>query len=458
MDIILSRSVKKTIPVTLLTNKDFRAWLKHQPARVVEWLKSHDFKAATGSFSVIADTSGKPARVVVGISSPPSLWDVSDLSRKLPKGIYHLDWQGAVGYQEWLALGWLLGSYKFTRYKKADPAKSQLVIGAECDLKKIYRYADAIFQARDLINTPAEDLGPEQLADAIVVTGKLYGAKVSQIVGNELLKKHYPAIHCVGRASSRPPRLVDLTWGDSRHPRVTLVGKGVCFDTGGLDLKPSSGMYTMKKDMGGAAVALAVARMVMDAKLPVRLRLLVPAVENSVSGNAYRPSDIITMRNGKTVEVGNTDAEGRLILADALAEAAIDKPDLLIDFSTLTGAARTAVGTDITAMFTNSDAVAENLVVQSKQMEDPVWRLPLHAAYNKMLDSSIADLNSAPSSPYAGAITAALFLQNFVGETKNWVHLDFMAWNLGSKPGRPEGGEAMAVRAVYRLIHERYMD
>ncbi len=420
-----------------------------------KWLEGQGFKAKPGSFCVLPDEGGKPARVVVGLSTRPSLWDLADLPFKVPAGVYRLDWDGPLSYQEWLALGWELGTYKFTRYKKSKSKPAQLVLPTRANAAKIKRYAESIALARDLINTPAEDMGPQELAVAIVATGKKYRAKVTQIVGNDLLKKNYPAIHTVGRASSRAPRLVDLTWGNPKHPRVTLIGKGVCFDTGGLDLKNSSGMYTMKKDMGGAACALAVAKMIMDAKLKVRLRLMIPAVENSVSGNAFRPSDVITMRDGTTVEVGNTDAEGRLILADCLADAVAEKPALLIDLATLTGPARTAVGVDITATFCDNDKLAEDLLAQSVQMEDPLWRLPLHKPYRQMLDSPIAEIKSASGSPYAGAITAALFLQQFVPASQLWAHLDLSAWTLSSKPGRPEGGEAMAVRAVFRVIEER---
>jgi leucyl aminopeptidase len=456
---LLTRAPKNATPLILLTESAFPAWLKKQPSATASWFDTHEFACKPGTFCVLPNAKGKPASVVAGIAEPPSLWNIADFSLRLPAGAYYLDTDLPLAYQEWLALGWALGAYKFTRYKKADEAKATLVLPKLADAAKINRYAASICLARDLITTPAEDMGPEQLADAVIATGKKYKAKTTTIVGADLLKKNYPAIHRVGRASSNAPRLIDLSWAakgasDANHPKITLVGKGVCFDTGGLDIKPSSGMYLMKKDMGGAACVLAIAAMIMDAQLPVRLRVLIPAVENSVSGNAYRPSDVITMRNGLTVEVGNTDAEGRLVLADALAEASADKPDMIVDFATLTGAARGALGTDLPALFCNNDDMADSIISAGKDMEDPLWRLPLHKAYSKMLDSPIADLNSASSSPYAGAITAALFLERFVGTGLRWAHIDLMAYNLAAKPGRPEGGEAMAVRAVYRMIEQ----
>lgn len=450
--VLVTRASKDTVPLLLLTEDSYREWIKKQPKRDALWLETQSFKAKSGCFCVLPDIHGKTARVVAGISEPPSLWDIADFSTRLPEGTYQLENPLPLAYGEWLALGWALGAHKFTRYKKAEAPKAKLVLPMGADGAKIARYTSALCLARNLITTPAEDMGPEELANEIAEIGNKYKAKITQTIGEDLLKKNYPAIHRVGRASHRAPRLVDLTWGNAKHPKVTLVGKGVCFDTGGLDIKPSSGMYLMKKDMGGAACVLAIAALVMDAKLPVRLRVLIPAVENAIAGNAYRPSDVITMRNGLTVEVGNTDAEGRLVLADALVEASQDKPDLLIDFATLTGAARGALGTDLPALFCNDDAMAEQILTAGKDMEDPLWRLPLHKPYAKMLESPIADLNSAPGSPYAGAITAALFLQRFVGENLRWAHIDLMAWNLSTKPGRPEGGEAMAVRAIYRVI------
>lgn len=451
-DVLLTRSSRTTLPIALVTEKQFPAWLKRQDKETKTWLGAQEFKAKAGRYCLVPARTGETSLIVAGISEIPSLWDIADLPSQIPFGIYHLDWDGPIAFHEWLALGWQLGAYRYTRYKKYEKKCAQLLLPKKADAAKIRSYAASISLARDLINTPCEDLGPAELASEVSKVGKKFGAQVKIIKGDDLLRKNYPAVHAVGRASSRSPRLIDLVWGNPKHPRVTLVGKGVCFDTGGLDIKPSSGMFLMKKDMGGAAAALAVALMVMRAKLPLRLRLLIPAVENSISGNAYRPSDVITMRSGLTVEVGNTDAEGRLILADAIAEAASETPRILIDFSTLTGAARTALGTEISAMFCNDDKIADQLFAYGKKMEDPLWRLPLHAAYGKMLDTYVADINSCGNSPYAGAITAALFLERFVPAGQAWVHLDFMAWNTSTKAGRPEGGEAMSVRAVYQLL------
>jgi leucyl aminopeptidase len=314
---------------------------------------------------------------------------------------------------------------------------------------------EAISMARDLITTPSSDMGPAELAGAAQDLAKTHKARIRVIVGDDLLKQNYPMVHAVGRASSRAPRLIDLSWGKESDPKVTLVGKGVCFDTGGLDLKPASGMLMMKKDMGGAATVMAVAAMVMSAKLPVRLRLLVPAVENSVSGNAFRPMDVVPTRKGITVEIGNTDAEGRLILCDALHEGASEKPTMMVDCATLTGAARVALGTDLPALFCNDDALADDLLDAGKSVTDPMWRLPLFAGYRRLLDSKVADINNAPGVAFGGAITAALYLKEFVPDDVPWAHFDMMAWNNSSRPGRPEGGEAQAARAIFAAIEKR---
>ncbi len=450
--VLLPRAPRNAVPITLVTAEGFKNWLKRQSPAVVNWLKTVDYVGKPGRFCIIPDSKGKAGHVIAGVSSPLSLWDLAGLPRCLPKGVYRFEDKLAAEEQEKLALGWLLGGYRFTRYKKNDGESTQLVVSSAKSIAKIEDMADAIMMARDLINAPANDLGPAELAQAIVEAGKKFGAKVSQTVGNDLLKKKFAAIHTVGRASVKPPRLVDLTWGNPKHVKVTLVGKGVCFDTGGLDIKPSSGMQMMKKDMAGAACALAVAKMIMARKVPVRLRLLVPAVENAVGGDAYRPSDIITMHNGLKVEIGNTDAEGRLIIAEALALASAEKPELIVDFATLTGAARSALGTAITALFCNDDKLAKDLLDSGEETEDPLWRMPLYAPYESMLESQTADLTSCSNSAYAGAITAALFLQRFVDKKIRWAHLDFMAWNTSTKHGRPEGGEAMSVRAIYRTV------
>jgi len=430
------------------------AWLKRQPERLRRWVAGSRFEARPGTQLVVPGEDGAPSRVLLGVEDGPDIWSWGALPMTLAEGRYRIDARLGAEKASRAALGWALGSYAFTRYRKPKRKAAQLVWPEAADRKAVARIADATFLVRDLVNTPAEDMGPGELAEAAVKVARAHGARTQVIVGDALLKRNYPTIHAVGRASSRSPRLIDLRWG-TRGPRITLVGKGVCFDSGGLDLKPAQGMELMKKDMGGAAHALGLAQMIMAAKLPVRLRVLVPAVENSVSGNAFRPLDIIRTRKGLTVEIGNTDAEGRLILCDALAEAAAEKPDLIVDCATLTGAARVALGPELPAMFANDDDVAEALLRHGRAEDDPVWRLPLHQGYRAMLDSRIADMNNVSSGAFAGAITAALFLQEFVDARIPWVHLDLYAWNPRARPGRPEGGEAMALRALYALIAER---
>jgi len=451
----MTRNKNNAIPIILLNQKTFKDWIKKQPSDVVQWLESNNFTARKDEHCLIAAKSG--VICVAGVAAELTLWSIAGLPEKLSPGEYRIEGRLAAKDAEALYLGWLLGSYRFGKYKnKQDKPFATLLPPAGIDRAFLEHQAESICLARDLINTPANDLGPEELASACKQVARAYKADYSEIVGEQLLSKNYPAIYEVGKASSRAPRLVDIHWGNPKHPKVTLVGKGVCFDSGGLDIKPSSGMRLMKKDMGGAASVLALARMVMHAKLPVRLRVLIPAVENSISGNAYRPFDVINTRKGITVEIGNTDAEGRIILCDALYEADKEKPDLLIDCATLTGAARTALGTDIPALFTPSDTLADSLAKHSDKANDPFWRLPLWPGYRDMLNSQTADINSAPDSGYAGAITAALYLKEFVTETKNWAHIDMMAWNLSKRPGRPAGGEAMTVRALYNYITERF--
>jgi len=355
------------------------------------------------------------------------------------------------------ALGWAHGCYRFERYrsKPRGAASASLVPPQLADMAYVRRMSAAIAMARDLINMPAADLSPERLADEALALARANGAEGRCITG-DALREGYPAIHAVGQAAASAPRLVDFTWGDPAAPKVTLVGKGVCFDTGGLDIKPPAGMLLMKKDMGGAACVLALARMVMESALPVRLRVLVPAVENSIAGNAYRPGDVLRTRKGITVEVGNTDAEGRLVLCDALALADVERPDLLIDLATLTGAARIALGPELPAVFGTRDATLEALLRHGRRLADPLWPMPLWAGYDDEIASKIADINNVSNSTFAGAIIGGLFLKRFVTEAQDWLHVDLFGWNPKDRPGRPVGAEPQTVRALYALLVERY--
>ena len=395
-------------------------------------------------------------RALVGVADDKDIWSWGAAAAALPDGSYRLDPQPKAKTATNAGLGWALGVYEFSRYRKPKHNCPKLVWPARADRSAVERTASATYLVRDLINTPANDMGPAELAAAARRLAREFKARCRVIVGEDLLRQNCPAIHAVGRASTRAPRLIDITWGSTRHPKVTLVGKGVCFDTGGLDLKPAAGMKLMKKDMGGGAHVLGLARMIMMAKLPVRLRVLVPAVENSVAGNAYRPFDVIDTRKGLTVEVGNTDAEGRIVLADALSMAVEEHPELLLDFATLTGAARVAVGTDLAAMFCNDDKLAESFARNSEEEQDPVWRMPLWQPYRRQLDGKVADLNNVADGPFGGSIIAALFLEEFVDDDVPWAHFDIMAWNPAQRPGRPEGGEAMAMRAAFAVIQSRF--
>ncbi|MBC8158954.1 MAG: leucyl aminopeptidase family protein [Alphaproteobacteria bacterium] len=448
-------------PLIARTEKDLDEWLAQQSPIVADWVAGSGFKAKPATHCLIPDGHGKPVSALCGVDPAQLLWSWAGLRASLPHGIYRFDSEiSSIQCQkdpESAALGWALGGYRFSRYQRDKGSDfPQMVWPQPCDRARVRRLAEAIFLIRDLINTPANELGPAELANAIETVAKRFNADVKQTIGDDLLESGYPAIHAVGHGSPRAPRLIDLTWGEADAPLITLVGKGVCFDTGGLDIKPAAAMKLMKKDMGGAAHALGLAMAIMDAQLPVRLRLLIPAVENSVSGNALRPQDVISTRKGLSVEIGNTDAEGRLILADALAEAASQKPRFIIDFATLTGAARVALGPSLPALFCNRNELAEDLLHHGEAVQDPVWRMPLFDAYRKLIDGKIADLNNAPEVPFAGAITAALFLEAFVEPEVAWAHMDIMAWNLETQPGRPEGGEAMGVRAAYAMIATKF--
>ena len=350
----------------------------------------------------------------------------------------------------------MLGGYVFTRYGKKPGKDIRLAVPAGADVAYIRRAAEAVFLARDLVNTPTNDMGPDELEQAVRALASKHKAKVSVVKGDDLLAKNFPMIHAVGRASDKAPRLVDMIWGDKNAPKVTLVGKGVCFDTGGLDIKPSSGMLLMKKDMGGAANVLGLASMIMSSRLKVRLRVLIPAVENAISGNAFRPGDILKSRKGLTVEIGNTDAEGRLILADALALADEEAPEILVDMATLTGAARVALGPDLPPFYTDDDGFASDVAVAAREQEDPLWRMPLWRPYDGKLSSKVADMNNVTTDGFAGSITAALFLRRFVEKAKSWAHFDIFAWNPSDRPHGPTGGEAQGIRALEKVISQRY--
>ncbi|WP_426285631.1 leucyl aminopeptidase family protein [Luteibacter sp. E-22] len=420
-----------------------------------QWLATTAFRPMPGALTVLPDAHGGITRVLVGVDRGNPLAALGALPYRLPQGMYELAPEGVIDDRDLVALGWALGAYRFDRYRASDRPPAQLVVDA-ATLRTLQPVIDATWQVRDLVNTPTEDMGPEHLAQAIHAHATEHKAKVREWVGDELLEANFPTIHAVGRASHRPPRLIELTWGKNSNPKLVLIGKGVCFDTGGLDIKPSDGMRWMKKDMGGAAHAIALAGLVMKAKLPVRLTLLVPAVENAIAGNAMRPGEVIRTRAGHTVEVDNTDAEGRLVLCDAIAYAAEQAPDLIVDFATLTGAARVALGPEVPALFTNRDQLADHVIGAAEFTQDPLWRLPLWRPYRRMLESYVADFANAGPSRHAGAITAALYLERFLPDSQNWMHLDTYSWNDGDRPAHPRGGEAQGLRAFFRFLSERY--
>jgi leucyl aminopeptidase len=447
-----------TTPIYLCAASAWDALKASLPKQAAAYLAATGFQLKSGSLALLPGNGDTLAGVVFGIAEDGTVgadpFLVGRLPKELPVGVYHFAVEPADAAMA--ALAWRLGSYSFTRYKAEARKPATLVVPDKAIRERANLIADGVVLGRDLINTPANDMTPSALAAAALAMAKQFDAKATVIVGEALLKKNFPLIHAVGRASAEAPRLVDIVWGNPKHPKVTLVGKGVCFDTGGLDIKPSAGMFLMKKDMGGAAAAIAAAQMIMAAKLKVRLRLLLPIVENAISGNAFRASDIIKSRKGLTVEVGNTDAEGRLILADALALASEEKPDLLIDYATLTGAARVALGPDLPPLYTDDEALAARIVDAGMRVNDPVWRLPLWPAYEKYLESKIADLSSTGSGGMAGSVTAALFLKRFVEPGISWAHFDVYGWVPSAKPGRPEGGEAQAARLTFAMVEKRF--
>ncbi len=446
-------------PIWLVDSKSWAATRDQLPHEAAAFADAAGFEPKPGRHLIVPGPGGALAGVLCGQDMGPGAdrFAPGRLATLLPKGTYRFEAPaGDAATLEFAALGWALSAYRFTRYKTGASDQPRLALSKGLDRARLERMADAICKARDLINTPTNDMGPDALEAAALALAKDHGAKAKTIRGDALLKQNFPLIHAVGRAAAQAPRLVDITWGKPTHPKVTLVGKGVCFDTGGLDIKPSSAMLLMKKDMAGAATAMALAQMIMSAKLPVRLRVLLPMVENAISADAFRPGDVYPSRKGHSVEIGNTDAEGRLILADALALGDEESPELMFVFATLTGAARVALGPDLPPFYTMDDALAGDIASHGTRAQDPVWRLPLWDPYDRLLDGKISTLCNVSSGPFAGSITAALFLRRFIEKAKAWAHFDIYGWNPSTKPARPEGGDAQTARLLYGLIEARF--
>ena len=440
------------LPLHLLDRDGYGAWRSAQPAAVSAWLDAQDFQPAPGSVALLPGEGGI-AGAIVGIGDPLDPCSYAHAPTALPSGAWAPAADLAPEQLAALQLGWGLGSYRFDHYKAAPRAPAQLQL-PQLDAEAL-DVLQATARVRDWVNTPSQDMGPQHLEAAARELAAAHGAQVEVVAGDALLERNFPAIHAVGRASHRAPRLIELHWGDTAHPHVVVVGKGVCFDTGGLDIKPADGMRNMKKDMGGAAHALALAGLVMAQRLPVRLTLLVPAVENAIGPEAYRPGEVVATRAGVSVEIDNTDAEGRVVLCDALAYAGESAPALILDFATLTGAARIALGPDLPALFANDDALAAQWLAAGEHSRDPVWRMPLWRPYLRYLTSHVADLANA-GSRMAGAVTAALYLERFVPNGTAWAHLDTYAWNDSSRPGHPAGGEALGLRSAWAMLKARY--
>lgn len=454
---LLAAATESSRPIWLVTEATWPRIASELPPAAQGFAKAQGFDGKAGSHCLVPDAEGNLLGVALGLNGEdarhPDPFLVGKLPTLLPDGVYRFETDAP--NPTLATLAWLLGAYSFTRYRKRAEKSVRLVAPKGIDVEDVSRIADAVARSRDLVNTPTNDLGPDGIEAAARQLAERHGANFNSIVGGDLLKQNFPMIHAVGRASDNAPRLIDFTWGNENSPRITLIGKGVAFDTGGLDIKPASSMLLMRKDMGGAAAALALADMIMGAKLPVRLRVLIPAVENSISSNAFRPGDILPSRKGITVEIGNTDAEGRLILADALALADEETPDLIVDFATLTGAARVALGPELPPFYTDDDGLAAEIARYGMAVSDPVWRLPLWAPYQSQLDSKFADMNNT-GGPMGGSITAALFLRRFVSAAKAHVHFDIFAWNSSAQPARPEGGEVQAARLMYAFLKDRY--
>jgi len=451
--LLLEDSVN-AIPLYTVTASEIAAFLQNADEPTRNWLTANRFTGAHHTFAVVPDASGKIAAIVAGVRSVTDIFALSHLPSALPQGTYRLATPQPVAEYA-CALSWLLGTYQFSRYKSSPKPMSRLSMTPSAETTRAQQMFDAIALTRDLVNTPTEDMGPQHLSQVAQQLATEFGGTFREIVGDDLLTENFPAIHAVGRASHRPPRLIEVTWGDPTHPRIAVVGKGVCFDTGGLNIKGADGMRHMKKDMGGAAHALALSRLIMQSRLPVALHMLIPAVENAISGNAYRPGEIVSTRAGLKIEIGNTDAEGRVVLSDALWLAAESKPELIIDFATLTGAARVALGPELPATFANDDAWFDALAAAATAAQDPIWRMPLWQPYHDMIKSSIGDIVNT-GGPQAGAVTAALFLERFIPQGQAWIHIDTFSWNLKSRPGRPDGGEAQSLRACFEMLKTKF--
>lgn len=447
-------SAKESIPLVTVDFSAYDAWFQQQPTTVKTMLSAQKAKPEAEDVLLIFQESGALSQAIAVVDLQAGMWILAHLPKKLPVATYHLAQEQCAFDLPMAALGWSLAHYQFTRYGKKAQLMASLVVPSEL-LSELKIQREGVCMVRDMVNTAPIDMGPDALEETVREIASTFKAKVTVVKGEALLEKNYPAIYHVGKAGAREPRLIKLEWGNAKDPLVAIIGKGVCFDTGGLDLKPPSGMRQMKKDMAGSAHAIALTKMLLTAKLPIRIQLYVPAVENNVDAIAYRPGDVITMRDGTTVEVHNTDAEGRLVLADALTAASAEKPEWMINFATLTGAGRVALGTSVSALFSNNDAMAQALLTSAEAAQDLAWQLPLHRPYKTMLKSDVADLTNAASEPYGGAITAALFLEHFV-QTDAWAHFDIMAWNTKSEPGRPVGGEAMSLRAAYHFLSQQY--
>lgn len=449
--------IANAVSLVLMKRSEFNAWRDKQTLHVQSWLTSHSFNGSGGTFLAIPGSEGNVEMVAVGVNDANDPYALSHLPTMLPsQHAYRISATSPLKMEASVAmLSWGLGAYRFNRYIETKPV-ARLCLESVNESSEAFALLKATTLVRDLVNTPTEHMGPEELEAVAIRLAQAYGGTANSIVGEDLLKQNFPSIHAVGRASHRAPRLIELNWGNEAHPKISVVGKGVCFDTGGLDIKAADGMRNMKKDMGGAAHALGLAQLIMATNLPVRLQCLVPAVENAISANAFRPGEVIVTRSGLSVEIDNTDAEGRVVLGDSLVYACESSPELLMDFATLTGAARIALGPDLPALFCNNEKLAADYLQAGEQTSDRVWRMPLWRPYLSYLKSNIADLANSGPSKMAGCISAALYLERFVKEGMAWSHVDVYSWNDGERPGRPAGGEAQGLRAAYQMLKTRY--